>query len=126
MSLDATFMKGGNLLRVCDVTLADGKTARVEPYAIYTSPKRRRHYLWFQIGSSDPDEAPGWKSPEASAVASVRLAQETFTVRRDYDPFDKQKLPVVHYSVPTHDGRQRWHDAGKYVDKQTIGNRPQF
>ena len=122
MSIDATFMKGGNQLRLCDIKLTDGKTARVEPYAIFVSSKKRRHYLWFQIAGSDPDEDPGWKSPLASSIASVTVAEEPFKVRRDYDPFDKRQFPLVHYSVPTHDGRQRWHDARSdgSADKQTI------
>jgi len=124
VSQDATFMKGGNLHRLCEVTLEDGKTARVEPYAIFISPKKRRHYLWFQVSGSDPSETPGWKSPEASSVKGVKLAEGAFTTRQDYDPFDKAKFPVMHYSVPAPDGRQRWLDAGGKVDKQTVvGNR---
>ena len=120
MSFDATFMKGGNLHRLCDITLMDGTSARVEPYAIYTSSKKRRHYLWFEVSGSDS----GWRYPEAASVASAALTEEPFTVRADYDPFDKAKFPVVHYSVPTRDGRQRWLDAAPGHDKGTIRNRP--
>jgi hypothetical protein len=123
VSQDATFIKGGNLKKVCEVKLADGSTVTVEPYAIFTSPRKLRHYLWFRTGGSNPDEGPGWQSPEASLVASVRLGEQSFTVRRDYDPFDKGKFPVVHHSIATHDGRQRWLDAGPPIDKSTIRNR---
>ena len=53
MPIDVTFMKGGNLRRLCDITFVDGAAARIEPYAIYTSSKKRRHYLWFQVSSSE-------------------------------------------------------------------------
>src|SRR5690349_10755284 len=117
-------MKGGNLRRLCLMTLTSGETVTVEPYAIYTSSKKRRHYLWFQIPGPDPEEQGGWKHPEAVTIASAALAEDSFDVRRDYDPFDKEKFPMVHYSVPTHDGRQRWLDAGPSYDKQTLRNRP--
>jgi len=122
MSQDATFIKGGNLLRVCEVTLAGGSKVTVEPYAIFTSPKKRRHYLWFRTSRSDPDDRPAWESPDASSVKLIRLTEDSFKIRRDYDPFDKEKLPVVHFSVPMHDGRQRWLDAGPKKDKSTISN----
>jgi len=124
MPVDATLMKAGNLRRLCDITLTDGATAKVEPYAIYTSSKKRRHYLWFQLSSSDPEEGSGWMNPEASSIASAIVTDEAFVIRQDYDPFDRSKFPVVHYSLPTHDGRQRWLDARRDFDKQTLVNRP--
>ena len=124
MAIDATFMKAGNLHRLCEITFANGQTSKVEPYAIFTSPKKRRHYLWFQLSSSDPEETSGWKMPEAASVSSATLTEEPFTVRRDYDPFDKEKLLMVHFSIPTHDGRQRWLDAQPGRDKTTLVNRP--
>jgi len=107
VSLDATLMQAGKLRRLCDVTLTDGSTAKVEPYAIYTSEKGRRIYLWFQVSSSDPNEPAGWKNQEANYVASAALAEESFSIRPDYNPLDKWRFPMMHFSIPTSDGRQR-------------------
>ena len=122
-AVEAVFMKGGNLHKLCKITLTDGRDFTVEPYAIYTSGRKRRCYLWYQISSSDPGEERGWRSPEAASVATAKLLEDPFDTRRDYDPFDRVEMPVVHYSIPTHDGRQRWMDARKDFDKQTLTNR---
>ncbi|MBL8234161.1 MAG: hypothetical protein JNL98_37040 [Bryobacterales bacterium] len=120
MAAESVFMKGGNLRRLCEVTFRDGKTALVEPYAIYTAETKRRLYLWYQI-SSDPPEEPGWSTPEAANITAVRLREETFAPRPQYDPFDRKKYPVMHYSIPTADGRQRWMDAkSSPSDKQDL------
>src|SRR5262249_30557143 len=110
MSVEAVLMKCGNLRRTCEVTLAGGKVVVVEPYAIYTATTKRKHFLWFPV-SKGGDEKPGWRYPEAASVVSAKPREESFTPRRDYDPFDRERLPVVHYSIPMHDGRQRWADA---------------
>lgn len=119
MSIDTVFMKGGNLHRVCEATLADGSVLMVEPYAIYTSRDKRHHFLWFQL-SSGPASDPGWKHPEVSSVASMKLGQESFETRRDYNPFDNETFPLVQYSIPTHDGRQRWLAARAPRDRSLL------
>ena len=62
----------------------------------------------------------GWKHPEAASVTAMKLLETPYTPRKDYNPFDTVKFPVVHYSVPTHDGRQRWLEGGRNPDKQTL------
>ena len=121
MAVEAVLIKGGNLRRMCEVTLADGKEVTVEPYAIYTAPTKRRHYLWFQV--SDLADDSGWRNPEARTVTAAKLTESSFNTRREYDPFDRDKFPVVHYAVPTHDGRQRWMDSRSGHDKQALTNR---
>jgi hypothetical protein len=117
MPAESIFMKGGNLRRLCEVKFRDGKTAIVEPYVIYTGENKRHLFLWYQL-SSDPPEDAGWRSPEAAYVVSAKLLDQTFQPRPEYDPFDRKKYPVMHYSIPTADGRQRWMDAGPPRDKQ--------
>jgi hypothetical protein len=103
MSAETVFMKGGNLHRVCEVAGPDGSVSLVEPYGIYTSPRNRHNFLCYQIS-----EPQGWKEIDSRSIASVKLKDAEFTPRRDYDPFDKNRYPVMHYSIPTLDGRQRW------------------
>ncbi|MCZ2148347.1 MAG: hypothetical protein LC126_11280 [Bryobacterales bacterium] len=120
MSIEAVLMKAGNLRRLCEAALDDGAVLTVEPYAIFTAQTKRRHFLWFQVSSSKPAENAGWRQPEAASVKSVKIRGESFRPRPEYDPFDREKLPVVHYAAPTHDGRQRWMDARSDGDKQTL------
>ncbi len=113
-------MKSGNLKKVCELTLNDGSIVTVEPYAIYISPKGRQQFLWFQLSSSVAGEHAGWKNPETSAVKAAKMLEQTFEIRKDYQPFDKSLYPLVNFSIPTHDGRQRWMDTKKDFDKQTL------
>src|SRR5512140_3414803 len=103
MSADILFMKAGNLHRVCEITRADGTSLLAEPYAIFTSSRNRLEYLCFQVS-----EPQGWRELEARTVASVKLRDSKFTTRPDYSPLDLDRYPLMHYSIPTQDGRQRW------------------
>ncbi|MBI3679965.1 MAG: hypothetical protein HY235_06155 [Acidobacteria bacterium] len=109
MNADAVFMKAGNLRRLCELTDNEGRTVQVEPYAIFTSAEGRRCCLYFELG-----EQEGWRTTEQRYVQSMRLLEETYSARRDYEPFDSIRFPFVHYAVPTHDGRQRWADRPKH------------
>ncbi|HLJ46360.1 MAG TPA: hypothetical protein VKU01_10150 [Bryobacteraceae bacterium] len=120
MSVQSVFMKSGNLKRVCELTLTDGSTVTVEPYAIFISPRGRQQFLWFQLSSSKPEDRGGWKSPETGTVKAAKMMDPSFTIRTDYQPFDKGLYPFVNFSIPTHDGRQRWMDTRKDLDKQTL------
>ncbi len=114
-------MKGGNLQRVCEMTGTDGSAVRVEPYAIYTSGKNKRYLYFYQL-----DEPAGWKNMETRLAASVILCEQQFTVRQDYNPLDKNVFPTMHFSIPTHDGRQRWVDLSAASKKSALPYRPNF
>jgi hypothetical protein len=119
MSLEATFIKAGNLQRLCELSTPEGSRFVVEPYMIFTSGKKRRSYRYYERSSNVPDSEPGWRSTEARYISGIKLLDESFELRKDYDPFDKAEFPVVHHSIPTHDGRQRWMDA-RHVDTSTF------
>lgn len=108
MSAETVFMKAGNLRRLCEITASDGSTIQAEPYAIFTSPRNKHCYLCYQL-----TEPQGWKELESRLVKAVKLQQDGFKPRPDYDPFDKNRFPVMHYSVPTQDGRLRWGEKPK-------------
>ena len=103
MSADTVFMKAGNLHRVCEITTVDGSSLLAEPYAIFTSSRNKLEYLCFQVS-----EPQGWRELEARTVASVKLRESQFATRQDYRPLDLDRYPLMHYSIPTLDGRQRW------------------
>ena len=125
MSADILFMKAGNLHRVCEITRVDGSSLLAEPYAIFTSSRNRLEYLCFQVS-----EPQGWMELEARTVASVKLRDSGFTTRQDYSPLDLNRYPLMHYSIPTHDGRQRWGEKraprGKFLSAEpgTLRRRP--
>lgn len=104
MGAENTLMKAGNLQRVCELTTNQG-TVLVEPYAIAISAKGRRELLCYHLA-----DEPAWRTIEMRFITAVRMLDATFKIRTDYDPFDRNRFPVMHYSVATHDGRQRWAD----------------
>jgi hypothetical protein len=117
---ESVFMKSANLHRQCELTDAQGNRTVVEPYAIFTSAKGRRCYRCYVISPAvDPNVGP-WANPEVASVANVQMVEGTFQIRAAYDPFDKQLFPMMHFSLPTPDGRQRWADAQKNRDHQTL------
>lgn len=105
MPSDTNFMKAGNLGKLCELIDKDGLAALVEPYAIYTSSRGRRRLYCYQVS-----EPKGWRSVDPAQIAAVRIRDEKFSPRPDYDPFDKSQFPMMHFSIPTLDGRQRWAD----------------
>lgn len=123
MSFEAAFMKAGNLGRTLDLTDTEGRHYMIEPYMIYTSDRGRRSLLFYQLAGPPPEAPIGWKRPEAVLFQTATIREDRFTVRPEYDPFDKARYPVVAYSVATPDGRQRWADAPKPRDKGTLTNR---
>ena len=118
MAVEVAFMKAGNLARVCELTDAEENIWLIEPYAVYTSSRGRRSLWYYQL-----DAPEGWKDPEVRFVRRVKMLEEKFTVRADYDPFDKNRFPIMHFSIPGKDGRQRWADKPK-VDKTADFLRP--
>ncbi len=118
MSAETVFMKAGNLHRVCEIAGKDGSVTQVEPYGIFTSARNHGGFLCYQV--SEPE---GWRELESRDIARVKMLDSVFRPRQDYDPFDKIRYPVMHYSIPTHDGRQRWGEKSA-IDKSASFLRP--
>src|SRR5688500_18712365 len=110
MSLETVFMRGGNLRKLCEIGDEAGNTHTIEPYGIFTSGKNRRCLYYYLVSSSIPETPEGWKTEEVRRLTGCKLTEQGFAPRIDYDPFDKHEFPIMHYSIPTHDGRQRWMD----------------
>ena len=123
MSEEAVFMDGGKQLKLCEIDLRDGNVVTVEPYAIYTSNKKRRNMMWYQVSRAGAQGENGWRHVDAATVKKVKILDRPYAIRKDYDPFDKMTLTMMHYSIPTIDGRQRAVDLAPSWDK-SLANRP--
>ena len=56
-------------------------------------------------------------------MRGAKLLDRPYKPRKDYNPFDKIKYPMCHYSAPAADGRKRPVDLAPSHDK-SIHNRP--
>jgi hypothetical protein len=123
MSTELVFMDAGDKRMQCDLDLRDGNSVTVEPYAIFTSAKKRRCLLYYQLSRAGAQADRGWRQLEAIGVRAAKVLDRPFTIRRDYNPFDKMTYVMAHYSLPTADGRQRPVDLAPSWDKAPQ-NRP--
>ncbi len=123
MSEETSFMEGGNKHLLCEIDLRGGNVVTVEPYAIYTSTKKRRVYLWYQVSRAGAQGENGWRNVEASEVKAVKVLERPYTTRKDYNPMDKMTYVMMHYSIPAADGRTRPVDLAPSWDK-SIHNKP--
>ena len=71
MSEEMVFMDAGNKLMLCELDLRDGSFVTVEPYAIYTSAKKRRCLLYYQVSRAGAHGDHGWRQVESS-IATPR------------------------------------------------------
>ncbi|MDV2495720.1 MAG: hypothetical protein RX316_05850 [bacterium] len=108
MSVEDVFIKAAKGLNLCELIDVNGNGRLVEPYMVYTSNRGKRLFHCYQLsGYSKSGEPQGWKNPEERSFASANVREETFTQRREYNPFNMKMFPTVHFSISTADGRQR-------------------
>ena len=123
MSEEKVFMEAGNKRMLCELDLRDGNFVTVEPYAIYTSAKKRRCLLYFQASRAGASGDQGWRQIETGQLRGAKLLNQPFTIRKDYNPFDKITYGMMHYSLPNHEGKQRADELAPAWDK-SVHNRP--
>jgi hypothetical protein len=108
MSAESTFIEAGRNYNLCTLTDLEGNTRTVEPYMVYTSAREKKLFHCYQVaGFSESGQATGWKNPEIAAFLSAEALADTFAPRDEYNPFNYKMFPVVHFSIPTRNGRQR-------------------
>jgi len=108
MSAESTFVQAARNHNLCTLTDHEGNTRIVEPYMVYTSSTGKRLFHCYQLeGYSRRDRVPEWKNPEVESFLFAAIRDAKFAPRPDYNPFNLRMFPIVHFSIPTEDGRQR-------------------
>jgi len=108
MNPENIFIGSAKLLKACRLKDAQGNTRTVEPYMVYVSSQGKRLFHCYQLsGFSERGQVVGWKNPEVGLFQLAEILEEFFAVRPGYNPFNSKMFPVVHFSIPTYDGRQR-------------------
>jgi len=108
MSVETIFIQAAEESRLCELVDRGGNSRIVEPYMVYTSATGKRLFHCYQVeGYSKSGEPTGWKNPQVNSFTQTTIRNGTFTPRPEYNPFNYNMFPVVHFSIPTVDGRQR-------------------
>lgn len=122
MNDEQAFMEGAKKGMLVELDMRNNDFVVVEPYMIYTSNKKRRNYLYFQVSRAGAQSDQGWRPTETANIRGVKVLDRPFTPRKDYNPFDKINYVMSHFSIPTWDGRQRPTDLAPSHDR-SIQNR---
>lgn len=110
--VESVFIAAGKVLSLVWLTEPSGRYRIVEPYMVYRSSTGKRLFHFYQIGGySAGGRLRGWKNPEVGAFDSAQIVDQRFIPREDYNPFNEEMFPDVHFAVQTRDGRQRMPDA---------------
>lgn len=108
MSVEPTFIQAAKSMKLCELVDQNGNKRLVEPYMVYSSATGKRLFHCYQVqGYSESGQSSGWKNPQVDSFLQASVVDETFTPRREYSPFNYKMFPIVHFSIPTVDGRQR-------------------
>lgn len=103
-----SFISAGRNLKICILVDTEGRSRTVQPYMYYTSSKNILRFHCYQLkGYSKSKNEIGWKIPEANSFESLIITEETFEQSDEYNPFNEEKFPIVHFAIPTKDGRVR-------------------
>lgn len=108
MHVEQIFINAARLFKLCKLIDVNGNIRLVEPYMFCTSAKNKRLFHCYQLeGYSRSGNIPGWKNPEVSSFVNAIMVDKSFFQRPEYNPFNIKMFPIVHFSLPTFDGRQR-------------------
>lgn len=123
MSEEQIFMDAGNKRMHCELDLREGNFVTVEPYAIFTSAKKRRCLLYYLASRAGAHGDQGWRQIETGQIRGAKVLNQPFAIRKDYNPFDKITYVMMHYSLPNIEGKQRAVELAPAWDKG-VHNRP--
>ena len=108
VNIESVFIQAAKSMRLCELIDRSGNERLVEPYMVYASATGKRLFHCYQLqGYSKSGQPTGWKDPEVNSFTQAIIRDETFTPRKEYNPFNYKMFPIVYFSIVTLDGRQR-------------------
>src|SRR6266852_395638 len=82
--------------RLLDLTYDGTQLRHVEPYVLYEDSAGGLFVAVFQLwGQSRSGETSGWRALKFQRITSMRLMEETFTPREDFNPADRSNYHRV-------------------------------
>ena len=74
----------------------DGKQRIVEPYLIGTTSTGKQSLRAYQIGGHSNSKMPSWKMFSIMKISNVKVTENTFSKRSDYNPNDRGMNQILH------------------------------
>jgi len=74
----------------------DGKQRIVEPYLIGTTTTGKQSLRAYQIGGHSNSGIPSWKMFTIMKISSVKVTDNAFSKKSDYNPNDKGMIKILH------------------------------
>ncbi len=82
--------------RLLELTYEGDQLRRVEPYVLYEDSGGELFVAVFQLwGHSRSGETSGWKALKLPRITTIRLLEETFTLRGDFNAVDRSNYHRV-------------------------------
>ena len=74
----------------------DGKKRIVEPYLIGNTTTGKQSLRAYQIGGNSNSKIPSWKIFTIVKISNVKVTENTFSKRSDYNPNDRGMNQILH------------------------------
>ena len=73
----------------------EGYSRVVEPYLIGISKKGNQVLSAYQVSGMSKTKIIGWKQFKIDAIESIKLMEDKFIVRKEYNPNDKNMISIL-------------------------------
>lgn len=74
----------------------DDKQRIVEPYLIGNTTTGKQSLRAYQIGGNSNSKIPSWKIFTIVKISNVKVTENTFSKRSDYNPNDRGMNQILH------------------------------
>ena len=99
-TLEQTFKEAADKRRLCELTDRTGNSRIVAPHGIFLTSGNIKQFCCFQYsGFSASGGLPNWRNIHIDNISRVKILQEPFTKRKDFNVDNKQVYPHWHFNI---------------------------
>ena len=99
-TIEETFKKAADKRRLCEMTDITGNKRIVAPHGIFSTSEGTKQLCCFQYsGFSESGGLPNWRNFHIDNITGIKILQERFTKRKDFNVDNKQVYPHWHFHV---------------------------
>jgi hypothetical protein len=101
MNVEEVFKQAALSGHICELKDKEGRIRVAEPYMIFTTSLGLRCFAVVQLSgySTDPADFPNWRNIPVHEITSVKILNEKFKIREDYQPANERSYPQPHFGL---------------------------
>lgn len=100
MTIEQIFKDSAVKRRLCELTDKAGNKRTVAPHGIFSVSGGTRQFCCFQYsGYSESGGLPNWRNFHVDNIAGIKILQESFAKRKDFNFGNKQVYPHWHFHI---------------------------